>query len=112
MSWPILLLDHETRLRDEVPSTSRFLEWVRGGVDTARGQELADLDDFVLGEVMRHIRECGRMPIQGDADAISSLAVDGGAEAFEHVHYVVEVDIGAQRMSVQSVQGLPVPMIH
>jgi hypothetical protein len=58
------------------------------------------------------MRECRRVPVERDADAVAGLVVDFGAEFFQDVHDLLEIGVGADRMGEQRVQDLAVVMIH
>ena len=47
---------------------------------------------------MVRMRECRRVPVERDADAVAGLVVDFGAELREHVQRLLEVNVAADGM--------------
>ncbi len=80
--------------------------------DACRFKELANLNDFVLGQGVVHMREGHLVTVQRDADAIAGLVLDFGAKLLQHMFDFLEIDVRRDRMGEQLREHFTMLMVH
>ena len=81
-------------------------------IDAAGLEVLADLCHLLLRQAVLGVGEGRRVAVEGDADAVARFGLHLAAQLLEHVHHVLQVDVGADGMREQGVQHFAVTVVH
>jgi len=99
-------------LASAMDGLSNFSKRKLGRCDATGFKKLPHPDDFLLWQIAMSVRECSRTSVEHHTDSIAGLIVHFCSQVFQEMYDLFEINIRAERVSEQSVQGFAVMVIH